>query len=624
MPRAPATQSITAAELENITTSAADPIVDSYFLDNQEAINCALQCNTLLEPCGKERLQLCYYGGDAVENAPLNLINVPVTAYSSFFTEQTLPLPQRLVCAKGQAPQQISDTEAAFSDMNADIQSLREERNANAVVAPFAWDSYFLDPRVAYHTAMQQNRVSLNHPTITGLQVCYYDGEELEGAPDNLINVKLEDALTYFSLCSTRLPQKVVVPANADSEMRAAIEKTFDDLLAQVKKNQLENLAEMGMYARQHSPTLSEGEKPRVLLPSSRRTTVMQYVSRNLAHALEKLGFETLFYIESELELMDGIHIIKKQLEFDPHILFYINLLNNFHLNEDVYNIVWYQDAMQEITQGKALNVRDRDVFVTLPSCKPLLENCNVHDILTSNHCVNTDLFKPREDIPRENKVVFAGTNMESYIRFSEKEQVIVDQARAMIYELIDSDKPITHSDFDKIIEQTQSTRLFVYHRVFYMCVRNRTLQWLCQNKDIEVEIYGSGWESEPDIAPFAKGLVEHAKLPEIYASAKYAFLPASDNLHLQRLGEVSAAGCIPLSFDIRQLSVPPLWEDEILYFRNPKELAQCLRSEPKNSPRAIAQAMSCDNLIQRIFTHMNQRFPDFTKLTKAATNALK
>ena len=610
-------------QVEPTPATVDSEVTDCYFLDAKIALACALQSNTLATPDAGERLQLCYYDGDAVEGAPLNMIQVPSSNYCGFFIDTSLPIPRQVVCLDNHDADAVANIENVFKDLNAQIDSVRQQASKITHQLPVHKDSYFLDPRVAFHTAMQQNRVILNHPTITGLQVCYYDGEALQGGPDNLINVRLEQALDYFSTCRLRVPQKLVLPAHFDDATRHQINATFDDLLHQVNKNREQSTIALALTMKSHSPRLRADEKPRVFLPTTRVSTVMQHVSHSMARAFDKLGFETLVCIEkSDMEYMTPLLQQSEFTNFDPHIVFSINFLNNQLLNDEIFNLVWYQDPMPQIVEGRPITRRPRDLFIGLPDCCDLLRQCGIDDAISTHHCVDTDRFRPNPAIKRENKIVFAGTNIDGYDIIASEQRQATESAITQLYQLIDSDAPLTHQSIDAITENSGLPRYFVYNRLFYQCVRNRTLQWLCQQDEVAVEIYGAGWDNDPVIAQHAKGTVAHDKLADIYASAKYAFIPASDNLHLLRLGEVAAAGCIPLSFDIRQLTAPPLWEQEIINFRNAQQLAHALRQQPSGDPSAIADAMSCDHLLQRVFSRLLQQHPDFQTLIDHAAKS--
>ncbi|MGD8559902.1 MAG: hypothetical protein PVF34_07230 [Gammaproteobacteria bacterium] len=69
-------------------------------------------------------------------------------------------------------------------------------------------DTYFLDPDLAYQTALAHNTVVLE----TGEkleQFCYYDGEPFNYAPSNLINVPADDFVNYFQDHRERMPKYI-------------------------------------------------------------------------------------------------------------------------------------------------------------------------------------------------------------------------------------------------------------------------------------------------------------------------------------------------------------------------------------------------------------------------------
>ena len=103
---------------------------------------------------------MCYYDGLPMDDAPLNLIHVPRNAFSEFFTATTMPLPTKIVCFSNCSEQAKADIETTFSQMLEEIEAARHKQKQNYDGYPHYKDSYFLDPKIAYHTAVQQNRVT--------------------------------------------------------------------------------------------------------------------------------------------------------------------------------------------------------------------------------------------------------------------------------------------------------------------------------------------------------------------------------------------------------------------------------------------------------------------------------
>jgi len=57
------------------------------------------------------------------------------------------------------------------------IDEIKQYRSKYRVVESIHFDTYFVDPLLALNVAKQKNRVYCEHPTIDGLQLCYYRGE---------------------------------------------------------------------------------------------------------------------------------------------------------------------------------------------------------------------------------------------------------------------------------------------------------------------------------------------------------------------------------------------------------------------------------------------------------------
>jgi hypothetical protein len=147
-------------------------VQDTYFIDPMLALKTALENHQVLSPNGDLRTQICYYDGDPLDDAPLNLINVPSHSFANFFADNSLELPVIIVCSPDTNASVRTDIEVTFQQMIQDIEATRSEHILKWEGYPHHRDSYFLDARVAYQTALQQNRVFLQHPTKTGLQVC--------------------------------------------------------------------------------------------------------------------------------------------------------------------------------------------------------------------------------------------------------------------------------------------------------------------------------------------------------------------------------------------------------------------------------------------------------------------
>ncbi|MEK9990445.1 MAG: hypothetical protein VW642_11990, partial [Halieaceae bacterium] len=270
-------------------------------------------------------------------------------------------------------------------------------------------DAYFMLKADAARIAEQRNRVTLNHPTISGLQVCYFDGLPDPNDPPNLIGVRLEDTFEYFATTRNRLPTSFVGPSETPPEL---LDLFIQTLKAAAKERQRRR-SEYSNKIKVLREPLTLNRPLKIFMPTNRLTTVMQYCSSNLAKAFESMGHEVLLSVEkNELEQLDGLIHLKLLLEFEPDIVFLINQSSILEggLPAHIFNIVWWQDKMPELQEGKKIGGRDRDItFSALQQLDPFLENCGVPNLQRQGFCVDTNIFFRDKSVIREKKIVFVG-----------------------------------------------------------------------------------------------------------------------------------------------------------------------------------------------------------------------
>ncbi len=203
------------------------------------------------------------------------------------------------------------------------------------------FDSYFLDSKEALRSAKQKNRVSTANPNVDGLQVCYYDGKKIDNAPINCINVPIDKILKYFLKSRNRLPSKIDFH-NSDyifSEDQVIIIKKIYTLLEPLGKLKYEQM-KLVKYKIKNLKQNFNDKKLRVFIPACRETTVMQYVSKNIAESFTRLGYDLLFDIQNDMEVCDDLYALKRLYKFNPHIIININHVNNDFLSDEVFNFI--------------------------------------------------------------------------------------------------------------------------------------------------------------------------------------------------------------------------------------------------------------------------------------------
>jgi hypothetical protein len=465
-------------------------------------------------------------------------------------------------------------------------------------------DTVFGDLGAALAEARQARRVPLT-PAVTGLQLCYYAGIEAPppDAPRNLVHVPLEQFPAYFASARTRAPKAVVPPSSASVAERRAFATAVNQRLhgGQAERQRL-TLKAIERY-RQRPRRPPEGGRLRVFAASSRETTVMQYASLGLIRAFERLGHETRFVIEADDTQRLDLRAIVEELEaFDPHVVLNVNHQNNAFIPPDVANAIWWQDLMPPLAAGKPLAWRPNDlVYAALSNdLAPAVAATGLPSerLRIQPFCIDTSLFHSDGGDSREDKIVFVGSSASIRLKGYPGEARLVEQLEELVRD-------------GTLLTETQVRGLGVlhgvppdhaFHSVYYYVMRDRLVRWLCRVPGLRVEVYGRYWDRDPEVAPFYKGELPHGPaVADVYRSAKYALVVHPLSINTQRFAEAVACGCIPVQYDCRPFADPPHWDDRVLYFRTPQELAaQFGRTVPVHAAE-FADFFSYDRFARRI-----------------------
>ena len=96
-------------------------------------------------------------------------------------------------------------------------------------------DTYFFDRDLAYQTALAHNPVLLDNGDKLE-QICYYDGDPFEHAPDNLVHVPSDEFEQYFSIHQQRIPSRIDATLKTFNEKTHKLEQRLYGLLKTIKK----------------------------------------------------------------------------------------------------------------------------------------------------------------------------------------------------------------------------------------------------------------------------------------------------------------------------------------------------------------------------------------------------
>ena len=96
-------------------------------------------------------------------------------------------------------------------------------------------DTYFFDRDLAYLTALAHNPVILENGEKLE-QICYYDGERFEHAPNNLVHVPATEFEQYFSQQEHRIPSRIDATLKSFDEKTSKLEQRLYGLLKILRK----------------------------------------------------------------------------------------------------------------------------------------------------------------------------------------------------------------------------------------------------------------------------------------------------------------------------------------------------------------------------------------------------
>ena len=473
-------------------------------------------------------------------------------------------------------------------------------------------DTYFFDYKEAYKEARKQNRFT----PFNNLQICYYNGEHKESPYQNLIGVPVDTFCDYM----TETPNRGMSLSNLEfgkgftKEQETQITAYLQQLqqIAYIKKKEIGDQYREAI--QQQEPNFNE--PLRILFVTTRGTTVLQYVTKNLADAFDSLGYQTFVSIErNEMQNwgandshgnVDFAWHLKNIYEFNPHIIVSLDWINNTFLNDKVFNFVWFQDPMEVLFDQSVIKLRERDYyFYLVDQFKDALikKNIDSNKLFYQSFCTNKKIFFEDAKIPKENKIVFLGVDYGF-----DKKITIADEIYEELYNHIENNS-LSEELIQEYSSRTNINFATFKSSILPSIVRRRTIVWMCSLKDITVEIYGAdSWLLNPITAPFYKGLLPYGEeMAKVYNSAKYALVSHVYYRYQQRLFEISACGTIPVVYKGNLQDEAFNHEDNILSFSTFEELQNMIGKEPMQSPKQITEDISYEKMAMKIIEIVKQ-----------------
>ncbi len=491
--------------------------------------------------------------------------------------------------------------------MNMPCQHITEAAQPSPGAAASDSNLYFFDYRQARQAAVRRRQISTPHPSITALQVCFYDGPPQADALENMVSLPFEQIENRLLDLPYQLPNQIIFPDGTPGAFINEIGRVFEQTLLRIVQRRKMLTAQIRQQLKNQRPGFDRNAPLRILLKSSRLTTVMQHCSSQLARALERQGHEVLLCMEeNSMQLLDGYLHIKAQAAFNPHVVFNINALDTKQLHPEVFYFSWWQDPMPTITRGATLPWRERDITLSLTrDFDDYLQRCGCPQVRRQHFCIDKEIFNTAHAVAREDKIVFVGSSYRARLQDNLNE----NNALREIIAHMENGEPVDEAFLRPLSQRWGLDYHRVYWDLFHYAVRDVTLQWLCREADIPVEVYGRGWQDDPLVRPHFRGELPHGEaVARVYNSARYAFICHPFEINSQRLVEAAACGSLPVVFDCRHIAEAPHWEKYCRFFRTAAQLRDCLRGNESPDPTPIAESFSYDRLADFVTRTVHER----------------
>jgi hypothetical protein len=321
---------------------------------------------------------------------------------------------------------------------------------------------------------------------------------------------------------------------------------------------------------------LTSGQSLNILGITSRYTTFLQHSMRDWLRGFERLGHRTHLLIESaDHEVPNAVLTAQTCAHFKPDL---IVIIDHFRreipgLPDEVPVAMWVQDALPNIFNRSAGAAQgERDYALGFARLKM------IHDFgypqsryMSAIVACNDERFALRELTASETQkygcdvsfVSHASAPAEALVQ-AEIERLGSAEAKRLFHAILDRlraeydsggmicEAPAIRRIIDASLIETRTGITdgqmpalvdFFTQKVNNALFRHQSLLWLAA-ADIDLRLYGKGWEKHPQLKRFAHGPAENsAQLPLIYRASRINLQMSPHGAVHQRVLEGLAAG---------------------------------------------------------------------------------
>ena len=331
--------------------------------------------------------------------------------------------------------------------------------------------------------------------------------------------------------------------------------------------------------------TAGTSRRPRVLLITSRFTTVLQYSTADSAQAFEAMGWDTRTVIEpSDIHRSTRLSILQALNDFKPDLVFSIDSLRS-HIPgvfpPQLPHVCWIQDQLPRLTSaeaGASIGRRDFVLSMVTPMYTgqwgyPARQMIDVPKLTrppvrpTEWVCDGDDLVYVSNASQRVEALVegFASGSLERACA----ETMVAAYGRGEslptwwhVGRIVDA---VAGRRGERVVDQARAqlvNRLFLpLNNALY---RQQALGWVAdaaEDLGLTLAIYGNGWAEHPDFAAYARGPVAYG--PDLEALTRRSkinlqIIP-SFCLHQRLLDGLVAGGFFLVREHASDRLMPPL-----------------------------------------------------------------
>lgn len=464
-------------------------------------------------------------------------------------------------------------------------------------------------------------------------------GPDIQSRLDQLLDDRLEYALSGRVIC--------VNPAYPGPQLAAAVDAAIDrqstltaSLHDRVSKRDAARTQEYWTTRFRDAGTTAP--PLRVMIRSSLFTTYIRHSLADLARSLEVAGCQTLLLAEPAAHVRQvTTNMLQRINDFDPDLV----ICANYH-RRDLFGAVppgvpfvcWIQDRMPHLfttAAGKSLTPRDfvvghlhpeltntwhypkrnmlmapvvaSDVkFHDAPISPDLHEQFACEIAYVSHHSAPPEALRDellsRVGGPRHNAI----RSLYPALQEIANDGLIASGLPRIAAACRDALRNAEHKE--PTPEAVSDLVSFAGLPIVERFNRHEMLRWaadLCSEHNWRLHIHGTGWERFPDLAPFARGTINHDdQLRACYQAAGVHLHAGLGGVQHQRVMECAlSGGCVAVRLKLQDLQLIDYWaRNEIAATPGVQYLAE--PSDPAAGRVAIAdhwQAMLARSMYDRL-----------------------